>query len=452
MNGQAAGKNGRREFLKLAAIATAIGMVPACRVDAGDPVPDDTSAGTATSPAAVGGGPSPSRVVLGIMGLQRGLALAELFARVPGVEIRYVCDVDDRRSQAAVAKLHASHQIAPRPLNDFRAILDDSTVDALVCAAPNHWHGPATILACQAGKHVYVEKPCSHNPWEGELMIEASARHGRLVQLGTQRRSSPGTQLAMQRLREGAIGRVYLARAQYSATRGSIGRGKPAEIPGGLQYDLWQGPAPRRDYIDNLVHYNWHWRWHWGNGELGNNGIHTLDLCRWGLGVDYPAQVQSSGGRYAFEDDQETPDTQLVSFNFPNDRMITWQGLSCNGHDRSFVTFHGTQGSLALDYDGTFKVFDLDEQLKEHHTHSEDGQTRHVQNFVDAIRSGQRGDLTADIVEGHRSTLLCHLGNIAQRVGRTLRCHGATGQIIGDDEAAQLWRREYDPRWEPKLT
>lgn len=436
----------RRTFLKLAALLTASCAGPAWSADRAPGVEAD-----ATPDGSVADAPDASRVVLGIMGLQRGQALAELFARVPGVEIRYVCDVDDRRTQASVASLQTAHRIEPRPLNDFRRILDDPEVDALVCAAPNHWHGPATILACQAGKHVYVEKPCSHNPWEGEMMIQAAARFGRLVQLGTQRRSSPGTRLAMQRIREGAIGRAYLARAQYSATRGSIGRGKTSTVPDGLQYDLWQGPAPRRDYIDNLVHYNWHWRWHWGNGELGNNGIHTLDLCRWGLDVDYPAQVQSSGGRYAFQDDQETPDTQLVSYLFPGDRMITWQGLSCNGHDKSFVTFHGTQGSLALDYDGTFKIYDLNEQLKEHHTQSDDGQTLHVGNFVDAVRSGQRQALNADIVEGHRSTLLCHLGNIAQRVGRTLGCNPATGRIEDDAEASQLWRREYDPAWEPKL-
>ncbi|MCA9149697.1 MAG: Gfo/Idh/MocA family oxidoreductase, partial [Planctomycetales bacterium] len=249
------------------------------------------------------------RVVVGIMGLNRGLALTRLFAAQPNVEIRYLCDADQDRIAAGVAALksRSPNQAKVEGVQDFRRILDDQTVDVLVCAAPNHWHAPATILACQSGKHVYVEKPCSHNPWEGEAMVRAARTHGRVVQLGTQRRSSPGTQLAIQRLHDGAIGKVYLAEAVYRSARGSIGIGQSADVPERLDYDIWQGPAPRKPYIDNLVHYNWHWRWHWGNGELGNNGIHTLDLCRWGLGVVAPQRVVSSGGRYAFQDDQETP-------------------------------------------------------------------------------------------------------------------------------------------------
>lgn len=390
-------------------------------------------------------------VVVGVMGLMRGHALAERFAATPQVEVRYLCDVDSRRISTSVSQLLKSNGVTAQPVDDFRRILDDPTVDALVCAAPNHWHAPATILACQAGKHVYVEKPCSHNPWEGEAMVEVARRRGKAVQLGTQRRSSPGTILAMQRLHGGAIGRVYLARARYAASRGSIGHGKVASVPTELNYDLWQGPAPRRDYLDNLVHYQWHWRWHWGNGELGNNGIHSLDLCRWGLEVDFPLQVTSSGGRYAFDDDQETPDTQTVSFTFAGQKAITWQGTSCNPHDKGFVTFYGTEGTLELEVDGSFRIYDLSGKVNEEAEQKDEGLSSHIANFIDAVRRQSPDGLNATIAEGHRSTLLCHLGNIAQRVGRVLQCRASDGHIEGDERAMELWKRQYAPGWEPQL-
>lgn len=434
----------RRTFLKLAALLTAC-YGGAASADQAPGVEAD-----ATPDGSVANVPDASRVVLGIMGLQRGQALAELFARVPGVEIRYVCDVDDRRTQASVASLQAAHRIEPRPLNDFRRILDDPEVDALVCAAPNHWHGPATILACQAGKHVYVEKPCSHNPWEGEMMIEAAARFGRLVQLGTQRRSSPGTRLAMQRIREGAIGRAYLARAQYSATRGSIGRGKPSTVPDGLQYDLWQGPAPRRDYIDNLVHYNWHWRWHWGGGELANNGPHSLDLARWGLGVDCPQRVTCAGGRYFFQDDQETPDTTLATFDFGT-CSATWEAHSCHPRGQEGtgfgLVFQGDAGSLLL-LDAGWKQFDAKKQVVAEGAGQWDD-TLHFANFVAAIRGEAK--LNSEIAEGQKSTLLCHLANLAWRTGQTVDCDPATRQLVGNRAAKKLWGREYRRGWEPKV-
>src|SRR5262249_2593679 len=200
----------------------------------------------------------------------------------------------------------------------------------LTVATCNHWHAPATILACAAGKHVYVEKPCSHNPNEGELMVAAARNHKRFVQMGNQRRSWPKIIEAMDQLHKGIIARGYLAQSWYYNRRPSIGHGKEAPIPEGLDYDLWQGPAPRRPFKSNYLHYNWHWFWHWGNGELGNNGIHMIDLCRWGLGVDYPVRVTSAGGRYRYADDQETPDTQVVAFEFEGRKTITWEGLSCN--------------------------------------------------------------------------------------------------------------------------
>ena len=392
-----------------------------------------------------------NKVVLGVMGLSRGQALASGFAKLPGVEIKYVCDVDSGRVESVGKQIESIAGKAPQGIGDFRRILDDKEVDALVCAAPNHWHGPATILGCSAGKHVYVEKPCSHNPREGELMIEAARKNKRAVQMGSQRRSSAGTQQAVGELRDGTIGRVYLVRSWYTSARGSIGKGKPAAPPANLNYDLWQGPAPRTEYLDNRVHYNWHWFWQWGNGELGNNGVHTLDLCRWGLGVDFPIRVTSSGGRYVFDDDQETPDTHNVCFEFEGKRAITWQGLSCHRHSGGFVTFFGDKGTLDLEANGNYTVYDDKDKVVKKHTGSNQGDNEHLANFLDAIRNDKPLSLNAEIAEGHKSTLLCHLGNIAHRTGRTLTCDPTNGHILNDNDAMALWTRKYEPGWEPKV-
>ncbi len=397
---------------------------------------------------------SPSeRVVIGVMGLSRGQALATGFAKLPGVEVKYVCDVDKNRAASGAQSVANIAGKAPQAITDFRRILDDKEVDALACAAPNHWHAPATILACKAGKHVYVEKPCSHNPREGELMVEAARKYNRAVQMGTQRRSSVQTREAIQALHEGVIGRVYCARSYYNNARGPVGVGKPATPPSHLDYELWQGPAPRMPYLDNRIHYNWHWFWHWGNGELGNNGVHALDICRWGLQVDFPIRVTSSGGRYRFDDDQETPDTHLAAFEFAEEKQISWQGLSCNRHETNsgFVTFFGEKGALELSGNGAYKIYDERNQVIKDVKGGGVGEMEHFANFVAAIRNDKPLDLAAEIAEGHKSTLLCHLGNIAHRTNRTLVCDPTNGHIQGDDEAMQYWSREYAPGWEPTL-
>ncbi|MFV1964448.1 MAG: Gfo/Idh/MocA family protein [Pirellulaceae bacterium] len=390
-------------------------------------------------------------VVVGVMGLSRGSALAASFARHEGVVVKYVCDVDATRAGACAEKVGDIAGQAPEAIGDFRQMLDDKSVDAIVNATPNHWHAPGTILACTAGKHVYVEKPCSHNPREGELMIEAARKNGCAVQLGTQRRSGPTMREAMQRLREGVIGRVYLARAWYNSARGPIGVGKPASVPSNLNYDLWQGPAPRRPYLDNRVPYNWHWFWHWGNGELGNNGVHTLDLCRWGIGGDFPIRVTSSGGRYHFEDDQETPDTQTVCFEFEGKCAVTWQGLSCNRHRLGFVVYYGDGGALELDSNGSYVIFDGRDKEVKRQAATTRGDQEHIANFLAAIRKDTPLELNAEIAQGHRSTLLCHLGNIAHRTGHSLDCDPTNGHILDAPEAMKLWSREYEPGWEPKV-
>ena len=386
-------------------------------------------------------------VVLGLMGCKRGRELIEAFGRLSGVELKYIAETDSERG-AAGADLAVEHGFKrPQVVSDFRKILDDDSVDALVCAAPNHWHGPATILACAAGKHVYVEKPCSHNPREGELMIEAARKHKRAVQVGTQRRSSTAIK-AVEMLREGVIGKIYAANAVYTRWRDPIGHGKPAEVPANVDYELWQGPAPRLPFKDNYLHYKWHWFWHWGNGELGNNGVHSLDVCRWGLGVDYPNRVVSGGGRYCYDDDQQTPDTHIVAFEFPGKQMISWQGQNVNRFPGPYIVFRGEIGSLEIYDGGGFRVLDEDRKV----THEEpkiEYLTPHLQNFLDAVRANDPGLLHAEIEEGHKSTLLCHLGNIAYRTGRTLNCNPENGHVLGDPKAMALWEREYEPGWEP---
>lgn len=388
------------------------------------------------------------RVVVGVMGMSRGRDLAMELVRMEGVEVRYVCDADSPRAQAAAKGVNDAGGNAI-PIQDFRRILDDQEVDALFCAAPNHWHGPATIMACKAGKHVYVEKPACHNPQEGEWMIQAAAKYGRCVQMGTQRRSSAGYLKAVDQLKAGAIGKVYMARSFYNSKRGSIGARADGSVPSHLDFDLWQGPVPRRGYRDNVVHYNWHWFWHWGNGELGNNGVHLVDLCRWGLGVDYPVRTVSSGGRYRYQDDQETPDTQSVAWEFEGGKQITYEGLSCARHPGGpFVSFYGYDGYMEIDADGGYRILDSNDKLQDSSAATGAGQTEHVANFIEAVRARDPSRLSQPIESAHRSTLLCHLGNIAQRTGRTIDTRPGDGHLLDESLAAEYWGREYDPSWD----
>lgn len=390
-----------------------------------------------------------NRLRVGVIGTGgRGTALSRAFQQQQGVDVAYVCDVDSRRVKSAaeaVRKLGGS----PQEVGDLRRVLDDKSIDAVAIATPNHWHAPATILACSAGKHVYVEKPCSHNPQEGEWMVQAARKNKRCVQLGTQRRSYPAIIEGIERLQAGDIGRVYAANSGYWNVRGTIGHGKTADAPAWLDYELWQGPAPRRPFQDNTLHYNWHWFWHWGNGEAGNNGVHMLDVCRWGLGVDYPTHVTSAGGRYRYDDDQETPDTNVCAFQFDGGKLISWEGYSCNRHRPEAITFRGEKGALDI-HGGGYTLYDARD--KEIDKKSGPGGTEvHVANFLQAIRDDKPESLNAEIEEGHKSTLLTELANIACRTGRALRCDPKNGHILDDAEAMKLWRRDYAPGWEPKV-
>tara|TARA_B100000678_G_scaffold265070_1_gene248980 strand:+ start:2243 stop:3478 length:1236 start_codon:yes stop_codon:yes gene_type:complete len=410
-------------------------------------------------------------VRVGIMGVNgRGNALAQSFARIAGSEVTYICDVDSRAVTKTIAAVSESRngsflqQRRPTGVTDVRRVLDDPDVDALVIAAPDHWHAPATIMALQAGKHVYVEKPCSHNAREGELLVEAQRKYDRVVQMGNQQRSAPRSIEIIQEIRDGLIGRPYYARAWYANTRGTIGHGQIAPVPEWLDYELWQGPAPRTPYKDNVVHYNWHWFWRWGTAEINNNGAHEIDVCRWALGVDYPTRVTSAGGRYHFaEDDWEMVDTQIAAYDFPEDKTLVWEGRSCNGRPIEGrgrgSSIHGEKGTVVLDRNG-YVVYDNDnnEVRRNLRPRQDSGldvrgagplTDLHIENFLETIRG--QATQTAPIDQGHTSVLLCHLGNIAQRTGRALDCDPSNGRIMNDAEAMKLWSRDYEPGWELKV-
>jgi predicted dehydrogenase len=406
------------------------------------------------------------RIMVGMMGVNsRGLALANNFASQPNAQVLYVSDVDSRAADKCIAAVTKVQHTQPQAAPDFRKALEDKNLDALVVAAPDHWHAPAAILACKAGKHVYLEKPSSHNPHEGELVVAAAEKYKRVVQLGNQRRSWPNVIAGIKELHAGAIGRPYFAKTWYTNNRPSIGRGKEAAVPSWLDYELWQGPAPRRAFRDNLVHYNWHWFWHWGTGEALNNGTHMVDLARWGLGVTYPTRVTSAGGRYGFQDDWETPDTQVITLEFDNNTSITWEGRSCNGRtiegSTVGVMFYGEKGSLLIDGGNAYSIYDLQNKKVKEVKNSGVIDARnlasptqqldalHIQNFFGAISKGDK--LNSDIVSGHQSTLLVQLGNIAQRTGNALQVDPRNGHILKDKEALKLWSRDYQKGWEPKV-
>ncbi len=406
------------------------------------------------------------KITVGMMGVNsRGLALASNFALQPNCEIIYVSDVDTRAAAKCIDAVEKNQNKRPKAQPDFRKALEDKDLDALVIAAPDHWHAPAALLASKAGKHVYLEKPCSHNPHEGELLIAAQKKYKNVIQMGNQRRSYPNVAKAIKEVKDGIIGRPYFAKGWYTANRASIGIGKETAVPSWLDYELWQGPAPRRAYKDNLVHYNWHWLWNWGTGEALNNGTHMIDLMRWGLGVDYPTRVNSAGGRFRYKDDWETPDTQVINFEFANNTAMTWEGRSCNGAlvegNSVGIILYGEKGSVLIGSGNAYKVLDLDNKLvkeekspipidpRNRMNPSQGLDAIHIQNFFDGIKKGTT--LASDIVSGHQSTLLCQLGNIALRTGSTLDIDPSNGHIKNNKAATKLWKREYAKGWEPTV-
>jgi len=407
-----------------------------------------------------------NKVLVAVMGVNsRGAYLAECFSQLQNVEVAYICDVEEK-AIANGMKPFANVARKPTIIKDIRELVNKKDFDALIIATPDHWHAPAAILGVTHGKHVYVEKPCGHNPYEGELMVQAMNKYPRqLIQMGNQRRSMPNLIEAAKQLKEGAIGNTYFGKSWYANNRKSIGIGKKVPVPSTLDFDLWQGPAPRRDYKDNLIHYNWHWFWHWGTSETCNNATHELDMCRWLLGVDYPTKVTSAGGRYAFKDDWQTPYTQVATFEFGNDKSITWEGRSCNkfnteGASRGFIIY-GDKGTLINKGNDDYAIYDADNKLvKEVKTSANNDGTNtvsatgnldffHFNNFIDSVRCEAK--INSPMNEAHKSILLCHLANIAQRTGRTLHCDPKDGHILNDPGAMKLWKREYQKGWEPAI-
>lgn len=406
------------------------------------------------------------QIIISMMGVNsRGMALAQNFASQENCEVAHICDVDSRAIVNCTEAIKNRQSLKPTGFTDFRKSLESKDIDVLVIAAPDHWHAPASLLAMQAGKHVYVEKPCSHNPHEGEMLVEAAIRYKKVVQMGNQRRSWPNVVAAIQELKNGAIGRVYFGKGWYTNNRLSIGVGKTVPVPDWLNWDLWQGPAPRKEFKDNIVHYNWHWFWHWGTGEALNNGTHMIDLLRWGMEVDYPTKVSSNGGRYRYQDDWETPDTQVINLEFGKGLAMSWEGRSCNGKhiegSSVGVVFYGEKGSLLIPSGNSYTIYDLqnkvvkevkDDAIIDPRNLSNPAEMLdaiHIQNMFDAIKNGT--SLNSNVDSGHKSTLLVQLGNISQRVGRMLNIDPKNGHILNDQEASEYWSRTYEKGWEMKL-
>ena len=376
--------------------------------------------------------------------------------------ISHVCDVDSNTMKKFAADAEREMGSAPAIDKDFRNILQLKDVDAITIAAPDHWHAPMAIAGLEAGKHVYVEKPCSHNPAEGALLVEVQKKYGKLAQMGTQQRSSPHTIEIVDKIHNGAIGRAYYAKAWYSNVRKSIGTGKEAPVPPQLDWDLWQGPAPRRAYTDNIQPYNWHWFRTYGTGETLNNGTHEIDVCRWALGVDFPRRITSSGGRYHFKDDWQFYDTLVTSYEY-EDKLISWeckccQGMKLYGRDRGSVIM-GTTGSVVVDRDG-YEIYDLKgNKTSEFKAGSGSSSTdlvgrdsmtdAHFTNFIAGIRKGDK--LNAPVSIGNVAVTMLQLSNVAWEVNRELHLDSADGKIQNDAEAMKMWGREYESGWAPHL-
>ena len=407
---------------------------------------------------------SNNRLNFAVIGLNsRGYAhLSGLQANKQSASISHVCDVDSTFLEKFAATTTQAMGSAPATEKDFRKILEKKDVDAISIASPDHWHTPMALAGLQAGKHVYVEKPCSHNPAEGALLVEAQKKYGKVVQMGTQQRSSPHSIEIVEKIHGGLIGRGYYAKAWYSNTRKSIGTGKPAPVPAQLDWELWQGPAPRRPYTDNVQPYNWHWFRTYGTGEALNNGTHEVDVCRWALDVEYPQRVTSTGGRYQFKDDWQFYDTLVTSFDY-GDKMISWEGKSCQGmklynRDRGAVIM-GTTGTVIVDRDG-YEIYDLNGKKTSEFTTGKmtsssdlrgaDSMTdAHFRNFIAAVCSGEK--LNAPISVGNVSVTTLQLSNIAWEVNRELQIDTKDGKIQGDPEAMKMWGREYEKGWAPHL-
>jgi len=404
------------------------------------------------------------RINFAVVGVNsRGIAHIDAILKGKNAGITHICDVDALVLEKTIQYVSGKQGSAPTGQKDIRKLLEIKDIDAITIATPDHWHAPMAIMGVQAGKHVYLEKPSSHNIHENQMLLAAFRKEGKLIQMGNQQRSSVTSAAAIRKISEGVIGEPYHARAWYANTRGPIGTGKTVPVPQHLDWDLWQGPAPRREYHDNVVHYNWHWFKNWGTGEALNNGLHELDICRWALGKTYPAEVLSQGGRFHAKDDWEFFDNQMITYKYPDGKIITWEGKSCNGlpvvNRGRGVLVYGTKGTILLDRNG-YILYDLDgktiEEVKEaalSATMNTQGAGNldvvHMLNFMDGIRNGAM--LNSPIRDAIISVNLCHLANIAQFTGGSLTIDPQNGAIIKNREAEKKVSREYEPGWAPKV-
>ncbi len=439
----------------------------------------------------IGANDTINMAIIGIRG--RGGSLISNFASIKNVRIKYFVDVDENLFASRLAQFEKKFGYRPKTEWDMRRVFDDPEIDAVGIATPNHWHALATIWACQAGKHVYVEKPACHNIWEGRKMVEAARKYNVLVQVGFQNRSRINTNAAIKFLRSGKLGHIYMARGLCFKPRGPIGRYPDGPMKPGtkhyldlekkntapvytkeylskVHYDMWLGPAPKRPFNPNRFHYNWHWHWDYGNGDTGNQGPHQFDIARWGLNKnEHPVKVRSMGGYFVYDSSQETPNTQISIFEYADGTILEFgtrglmtnpEGITLPGGVKPITIgniFYGSEGWMQIDSGGNWQTFfgrknepgpksgDTDEEAYDPMNLAGAGGGRHFANFIMALRSGKREDLTCDIEEGYMSSVLPHLGNISYRLGRDLIFDGSKEKFVDDKEADALLTRDYRP-------
>jgi len=387
--------------------------------------------------------------VIGVGGRGTHLMAREV-TRVPNARVTHVCDVDQARLERAQAAAAKAGYGTVRGSADMRRVLEDRNVDAVLIATPDHWHAPAAILACDAGKDVYVEKPVSHNYREGRLLIDAARRNKRIVQGGLQSRSRPNTAEAVKLCHSGRIGRTLMAKAWNSQQRADIGSKRDGPVPAGVDYDTWVGPAEMIPFNENRFHYKWHWHWAFGTGDMGNDGVHQLDIARWALGVELPSRISGSGAKYFFKDDQQTPDTMNISFDYSGGKgllweMRIWHDYGLEGIDNG-VAVYGTDGFIHIgrwERKWGYRVFNKSGKVDQEVVGNDSDE--HMKNFIDCVLSRNKPNCEIEI--GHVSTALCHFGNIVHRTGRNIAFDAAKEMIPGDAEANGLLRRKYRNHW-----
>ena len=437
----------RRDFFKKATLGVVTATVMPAVVEA-----EVISAPEILSESVKGANDRIRIAVLGVNG--RGQTHVDEIMKISkeyNVELAALCDPDMDILQKRTEKVKSKYGKNIRIEQDFRKIYDDKEIDAVALATPNHWHALQTIWACQAGKDVYVEKPATHNIYEGRKMIEAAYKYNRIVQHGVQLRSSVAIREAIEHLKNGLIGRVYMSRGLVYRWRPNIGNKGISQKPTGLDYDLWCGPAPMVPFTKNLVHYNWHWHWNYGNGDVGNQGIHQTDLCMWGLGVDYlPERITSMGGKFLWDDCKEVPEIQTSIYHYPKEKKIIQfevRNWCTNLEDGAGVgnIFYGDKGYMVIKGYDTYETY-LGEKREKGPSRSEGGElTRHFQNWVDAMRARDMSIQNGPVQTGHLSSALAHLGNISFRLGKQLQFDPVAERFIcdGENEANAMLSRDY---------